>query len=146
MTERKARRLPRLTMAFALLALAAASPASGTPLLLDGSGTVTPGIHTTGCSLNSYTFDATIAAGPGAVIGAGHFDGSSTLCESLGAGLGSGTFSGATTCRSVTYTRLYFEMRFSGTSCALTCLLVPTSWNPVTTYQIACATALENSR
>ena len=131
-----------LLICAAALVLAVPTPANAAPLVFIGTGTFSPGIPTVGCANQTMTFDATVVSSPGVVLGTTHFDGSSSLCETLLAGRGSGVFTGAVRC-AVTYDRMLFQIRFTGQDCSYDCTLTPTSWNPWTSYVIDCGAPSE---
>ena len=103
-----------------------------------GTGWFTPGLPSQGCTPQTWQFTTT-----GTVTS--HFDGQSTVCESLSSGQGRGGFVGAFTC-DVTYTRTYQVVLFSGFACAIRCVITPTSANPVTSFAIACTPHIEDAR
>ena len=148
----------RKSVLAALLApLALISPATASPnvAVVVGTGTIFPGLPTTGCGGNpnqTVSFDGTaVAVGTHAGVYAVHFEGTSSGCESLGAGAGSGNLSGQIT-GAVTYSRTGPIVTLSGSGqlnggpthaiIAGVCEFIPTSVNPVTTYALACELAV----
>lgn len=122
-----------------------------------GTGTIFPGLPTTGCAVqNDITFNGTglLVGDELAVPGTVTFDGNSGgFCESVEAGAGSGTIGGtfASAPNGIRYGRIgpIVELLGSGTVGTEThevlgavCIFVPTSFNPVTSYLLTCAAAL----
>jgi hypothetical protein len=123
-----------------------------------GTGTITPGLPTSGCAVQT---DITFT-GNGAVVGddgvtapaSVTFDGNSgSTCESLNSGQGSGTL-GGTFSANVTYQRTGPIVQVFGSGniggkphspIAAVCIFIPTSVNPVTSYALACAAALSST-
>jgi len=111
-----------------------------------GTGTIAPGLPTTGCAnQTSVTFDSFVLVytdtAPTVSTANTHFAGASNGCETLNAGQGSGTLSGGLS-GWVDYVRIKNVVAISGTingtAAAGACLFVPTSVNPVTSYALAC--------
>jgi hypothetical protein len=116
-----------------------------------GTGTMSPGLPTTGCAFQT---DITFA-GTGVVVGDDgvtapatvNFDGNSgTACETLNFGQGSGTFSG-TFSGNVSYQRTATSLQFFGsgtiggrthTIISATCSEDFTSVNPATSHATRC--------
>ena len=131
------------------MGLLVASPASAhfAAGVMTGTGTIIPGLPTTGCQSNqNVTFDGTaILVGGHTGIYAIHFQGTSNICETLNAGSGCGTVSGDVTA-SVCYSRTVNVVTATGTATidgqthtvSLTCVFAATSVNPVTTYGLVC--------
>lgn len=140
-----------MTPRHALLAcvLAALPATSGTaaaaPYTFFGSGTFSPGIPTVGCvGALDVQFTGTGVTYPPPAVGPSSFEGNSTVCASLLSDVGTGTFTGAIH-GSVRYTRTGTHMTFTGSGISLACDLTPTSWNPWTSYLIACGSGLSGS-
>jgi len=119
-----------------------------------GTGTMSPGLPTSGCAnQGTVTFDSAVLvyADPGtAPLAPGniHFSGASSICETLNAGQGSGTLSGSLA-GTVNYTRTANIETLSGTVnggtiIAAVCIFTATSVNPATSYALACAGALSS--
>jgi hypothetical protein len=131
-----------------------------------GTGTITPGLPTTGCAVQTdITFTGTgVAVGDDGITAPARvdFDGDGG-CETLGSGQGSGTLSG-TFGGSINYQRsesivqlsgnvnanggtdsVGMTVRILGTTAWLQaiCIFVPTSVNPVISYALVCAVALQ---
>jgi hypothetical protein len=123
-----------------------------------GTGTITPGLPTTGCAVQTaIDFNGTGAVvgddgvtAPATVTFAGN---SGSTCESLNSGQGSGTLGGTFTA-AVSYQRTGPIVQVFGTGniggkphtpIAAVCIFVPTSVNPVTTYALVCAAALSST-
>ncbi len=132
--------------------------------VLTGSGTITPGLPTTGCAVQTdIDFNGTGAlVGDDTTIPATvNFDGNSgSLCETAELGQGSGTLGGtfASAPGAITYQRigpiveLFGNVVINGrvhTGLLLgldaACIFVPTSTNPATTYSLVCAVALSST-
>ena len=145
-----------MVTAFLPLALIAPSAhAQDDVAVVVGTGSITPGLPTTGCA------DQAIGFGGTAVNAAidGHtglytvsFAGNSTICETLNAGQGSGTLSGDVS-GNVDYTRTGPIVTITGQGAVNgddhvivigLCLFIPTSFNPVASYALACAVILDN--
>jgi hypothetical protein len=121
-----------------------------------GTGTISPGLPTTGCAVQTgITF-----SGTGAVVGTDgvaapatiNFDGNSgSTCETLNSGQGSGTLSGSLT-GTVSYQRTGAIVQVFGNVSVLgspsrsplvaVCVFAATTVNPVTTYVLVCASVL----
>lgn len=143
-------------LAAALFApLALISPATATPnvAVVVGTGTISPGLPTTGCEdQDDVIFDGTaVAVGTHAGVYSIHFDGASSICESLLTGAGSGVLTGQIT-GNVTYSRTGPVVTLSGSGqlnggpahsiLAGVCEFVPTSINPVISYVLSCQLAI----
>jgi len=122
-----------------------------------GTGTIFPGLPTSGCAPQTdITFNGTgaLVGDELAVPGTVTFDGNSgSFCESLNSGQGTGTIGGtfASAPGGISYVRNGPVVQVSGsgtvgtethTAIAAVCIFVPTSFNPVTSYALACAAAL----
>lgn len=144
------------TVAGVILSVAGVSTASaGTPpidlAVIHGTGTISPGIPTSGCGFNNWTFDGTVAVvGDDLTVGAIHYDGSGTICESLLSGATVGNVSGSVT-GSVTVNRTGVHVTLTGNVTiggeehaivAGKCTWTPTSFNPVTSYAMDCQAVL----
>lgn len=119
-----------------------------------GTGSVLPGVPTTGCVTGAaVSFDGT-----GVIVGNGglnpgpysvSFRGNSNTCESILTGSGTGILSGGVS-GTVTYTRTVGVITLSGTvsvdgqtrSLSATCHVAVTSANPFTTFALDCAVTL----
>ena len=118
-----------------------------------GMGTIAPGL-TTSCppwSQTSVTFDSFVLVYADAArlsVNAGgstHFSGASVGCETVQKGQGAGTVSGGLA-GTITYQRTASLVTLGGTInggaiLAGACIFVPTSWNPTTTFALACVAA-----
>lgn len=119
-----------------------------------GTGTISPGLPTSGCVDNSsMSMTGTAVLAGGATSGAlsVRFDGNSTICESLNAGQGSGTLSGDLTGH-LSYTRTGNVMTMSGIAdgtaagaafemprpIVVICILVYLSIGPITGFVFIC--------
>lgn len=124
-----------------------------------GTGTITPGLPTTGCAVQTaVTFNGIgyVAGDEGVRPAVVNFDGDSgAFCETLNAGQGSGTLTGtfASAARGVGYVRTgpIVQVFGSVTYGVLThvvlgavCIFVPASVNPVQTYVLVCGVALSS--
>jgi hypothetical protein len=119
-----------------------------------GTGSVLPGVPTTGCVNGAaVAFDGT-----GVIVGNGglnpgpytvSFRGNSTMCETILAGQGTGTLSGGVS-GTVNYTRTVGLLTLNGTvtvdgqtrSLSANCHVAVTSANPFTTFAMDCAVTL----
>ena len=122
-----------------------------------GTGTISPGLPTTGCAVQTdITFNGTgVVEGLDGQNSAAtfNFDGNSgSVCETLGSGQGSGTLGGTLTSApgGISYTRTGSTVQVSGTvvfngatlSATAVCQFAPTDNNPVTTYRLTCHATL----
>lgn len=140
---------PLVAAALGVLPVTPHAEASPNVVVLVGTGTIYWGLPTTGCWSNQMvTFDGR-ALFAGTHIGdhTVHFEGSSSICESLNAGAGSGTLSGAFTGvisynRTSTAVLLIGDFRIhDGPLHSIVwslCQFQPTSFNPVQTYALEC--------
>jgi hypothetical protein len=118
-----------------------------------GTGTISPGLPTTGCAQQTnITFNGTaVNAGDHAGVYPIRFDGNSgTNCETLQSGAGSGVLSGGVS-GSVRYLRTGSVVTLTGTGAVngaphhittAHCEFYPTSANPVTSYALHCTVTL----
>jgi len=120
-------------------------------LYVAGTGTITPGLPTTGCAVQTdITFNGTglLVGDDGVTFPATiNFDGNSgSTCETLTSGQGSGTVSGTIT-GNVTYQRTGSNVQVFGSvtingrphqPISADCHFDPTSANPVTSYALNC--------
>ena len=138
--------------------VAGTAPASAAPTgTLVGTGTLSPGLPTSGCAFQSVTLDGTlVSAGTAPVttmttgVYALHFEGFSSICETSTSGAGSGTISGGVT-GNVSYSRTGSIVTLSGTIqtnggsarslSSAVCAYYPTSANPTTSYGMVCVVA-----
>ena len=144
-TPRLNRRVAIVAVALGLLAGASPAPADTGSATVVGTGSISPGLPAQGCtSGQSVSFDGTVVHA--AATYSVHFDGSSSICESLSAGAGSGTLSGGVT-GSVNYTRTGNVVQLSGnvvmggtahSISGCVCVWVPTSVFPTITYTMVC--------
>jgi hypothetical protein len=123
-----------------------------------GTGTITPGLPTTGCAVQTdITFNGSGAAvgDDGVVVPASvYFNGNSGAnCETPLSGQGSGTITG-TFSGLVSYQRTWSIVEvfgsvaaINGTTHALSavCIFSPTSLHPATSYALVCAAALSST-
>jgi len=140
----------------ATVANAGTGPSDEVSLLAQGDY-YAPGIPTTGCAINpGAQFDGTATFTPDsdeaqASGGPVHFEGTGSACATLAADNGSGTMSGVMS-GNVSFTRTNAEVQVSGTvtvsgelhTLTANCELVPTSANPMVTFEIACQAVLKN--
>jgi len=147
------------TAAGVILSVVGGNPATaGTPPLdvavIQGTGTIVPGIPLTGCATNSHwTFDGTIVlVGDDNLIGNVHYEGDGTICESLLSGVTVGNVSGSVS-GSVTWNRTGVHVTVTGSVTvggeehsviAGKCTWTPTSYNPTTTYALSCQAVLKS--
>jgi hypothetical protein len=144
------------TAVVAMVGQGGAFAAAGDVVAVAGQGTISPGLPTTGCAVQT---DITFS-GTGAVVGTDgnaipatvNFDGNSgSTCETLNAGQGSGTLSGTLT-GNVTYQRTGAIVQVDGQVSVLgspqrkplvaICVFVAVNVNPVTAYVLVCASVL----
>jgi hypothetical protein len=138
------------------LTFVATSPASADPAVatVEGSGTIDPGLPTTGCANQSVDFDGTGTVSHGDHEGSYdfHFEGNSSICESLATGEGSGTLSGdisgtVSYSRTVNHVSVSGNVTFGSTSGAIvagSCVFQPTNANPTTEYELRCTIVLNH--
>jgi len=144
------------TAVVAMVGQGGALAAAGDVVAVAGTGTITPGLPTTGCAVQT---DITFT-GTGAVVGTDgnaipatiNFDGNSgSTCETLNSGQGGGTITG-TLAGAVTYQRTGAVVEVFGnvsvlgspnrTPLVAACVFVPINSNPVTAYVLICASVL----
>jgi len=127
-------------------------------LYVAGTGTITPGLPTTGCAVQTdITFSGTgvLIGDEGVTAPASiRFDGNSgSFCESLNSGQGSGTVSG-TISGNVTYQRTGSNVQVFGSVTiggrqhqviSADCHFDPTSVNPVTSYALNCVVVFSST-
>jgi len=133
-------------------AIADVGPVSDVAVVV-GTGTIFPGLPTTGCAnQTAVKFGSTLAviAGDDTTTGSVSFSGSSSICETLNAGHGSGALTG-NAAGTVTYDRNGNVVTITGSVVingenhdlfVAACVFVPTSAGPVTSYALVCATVL----
>jgi hypothetical protein len=150
------------TAVVAMVGQGGALAATGDVAGFVGTGTITPGLPTTGCAVQS---DITFT-GTGAVLGVDgnvapanvNFNGNSgSTCETLNSGQGSGTLTGtiSSDANGVSYQRNGSIVIVSADAAGVTvnghagrqpvvavCIFVPTSVNPVQSYALICASVL----
>jgi hypothetical protein len=143
---------PMLGIAGPTAALADTLPVSDAVAVV-GTGTIAPGLPTTGCQSNqhvNFSGTLTVTAGDETSTTNISFDGNSDICETLNAGHGSGTLAGGAS-GTVTYSRTGNVVTITGSPVingeghsvlAAACVFIPTSANPVSSYALACAAAL----
>lgn len=122
-----------------------------------GSGTITPGLPTTGCAVQTdITFNGTVAVvgTDGSTIpGTVNFDGNSgSTCETLNAGQGSGTLGGTFTSApgGISYSRTGVVVQVFGSvtynsrthTITVVCIFSATTTNPTTSFALACAATI----
>lgn len=135
-----------------LLPLALISPsahAAEDVAVIQGQGSITPGLPTSGCAFQSVTFSGTAVAasdhGESGVYNVS-FSGNSTICETLAAGQGSGTLSGDVSgtvaySRTGPYVTISGQGSLRGTPHVIVrgdCYFVPVTIHPVTVYVLVC--------
>jgi len=117
-----------------------------------GTGTVVPGLPTSGCAAQETTFSGTVVeAGDETQIPATlAMDGTSTGCGTLESDSGTGSMSGAVG-GTVSYTRdaeavmtITGDVTVGGETHGLlaTCQWIPTSINPIVSYAVTCQALL----
>lgn len=145
--------LAGLALAAPLLVHGAPAYAAGAVGVVTGSGSIDPGVPAVGCVNNAVVdFSGTgvvvgdLPAGPYAVS----FHANSDTCEDVEHGHGTGALSGDVF-GTVEYTRTLGLITLSGTVtvgsatrtlAAADCEVVPTSAQPVTTYQVHCVVVI----
>jgi len=144
------------TAVMAMVGQGGALAAVGDVVAVAGTGTISPGLPTSGCAVQTnITFNGT-----GAVVGTDgvavpatiNFNGNSgSTCESLNSGQGSGTIGGTLT-GNVSYQRTGAIVQVFGSVSVLgspgrtplvaVCVFAATTVNPVTAYALICASVL----
>lgn len=129
----------------AALATLLAFPAPGWAAepLLSGSGYFSPGLPTTGCAAQTIEFEISLG---GLGLAEERFEGQSSVCETLLSGAGSGTFDNDVRVCHATYDRVLGLLTTRGDGCSYSCVITPTSANPVTTFRISCVASIGNTR
>lgn len=124
--------------------------------VVQGAGTISPGLPTQGCEDNQAIYFEGDATANGTHGGNYHvvFNGSSgTNCESLQSGAGTGTLSGTGITGTVSYQRTGNIVTLSGsgavngvphTITSGVCVFGPTNAGPVTTYTLVCVVVLSD--
>lgn len=118
-------------------------------LAITATGTLTPGLPTTGCVFQAVTFTGTaIGAGLDSGVYSLAFTGESDACETLASGSGSGTLSGDVE-GTATYERTGSTVTVAGkvtdkknndtkTIATAVCVVVVTAFNPVAGFAMFC--------
>ena len=127
------------------------SPAHADVAIAVGTGSISPGIPVTGCVDNAEFSISGTAANLGTTFGPGPYtfvaDGDSSICESIQAGSGSATLSGDVS-GTLSYIRTVGVITLTGDASvqgsaprpiSISCEVVITSANPVTTFAVVCA-------
>lgn len=143
----------RLLLAATALAVPALvqSPAAADVAIAVGTGSIFPGVPTTGCVDDAHFSISGTAANLGTTYGPGPYtfiaNGDSAICESIAAGSGSATLSGDVS-GTLTYSRTVGVITLSGNASvqggplrpiSITCEVAVSSANPVTTFAVVCA-------